>query len=129
MTPFTPLPLPVGKESFTMGEVSQITGVKPTVLRYWESSFKLLRPARRGSGHRRFSRQDVGIVLKLRELIFEKRLTLAGAKKYLKDNGRRRPIQTALAFNESSAAVSFLKDVRQDITELVRLLKSTPLSS
>ena len=69
------------KHFYTIGDVSQLTGTKPHVLRYWESQFKLLKPARRYSGHRKYTRRDVELISRIRFLIHERKFTLAGAKR------------------------------------------------
>ena len=69
------------KSFYTIGDVSRITGTKPHVLRYWESQFKLLRPARRYSGHRKYTQRDIELVNRIRFLILERKYTLAGAKR------------------------------------------------
>src|SRR5262245_13938612 len=120
---------PPGKEYFTIGEVARLTGVKPYVLRYWEKAFGLVRPARRGSGHRRFSRRDVDVIGQIRALIYDRRMTQEGAKKELRAQARRGPVQTALTFEQSSAAVQLLKDVKREVAELVHALKKGPGAS
>lgn len=121
--------VPPDKEYFTIGEVARLTGVKPYVLRYWEKAFGLVRPARRGSGHRRFSRRDVDAVGQIRVLIYDRRMTLEGAKKELRAQARRGPVQVALTFEQSSAAVQLLKDVKRDVADLVQSLKRGPGAS
>jgi DNA-binding transcriptional MerR regulator len=87
------------KHYYTIGDVSRLTGTKPHILRYWESQFKLLRPARRYSGHRKFTQRDIDLVNKIRFLILDKKYTLAGAKREInrqyaptgeQKNGRRK---------------------------------------
>jgi len=69
------------KYFYTIGDVCQITSTKPHVLRYWESQFRLLRPARRYSGHRKYTKADLDLIQKIRYLIIDRKFTLAGAKK------------------------------------------------
>jgi DNA-binding transcriptional MerR regulator len=114
------LSIPTDKEFFSIGEVCRITGIQPHVLRYWESAIGLVRPARRGSGHRRFSRKDVLSLVQVRELVQGKGLTLAGVKKHLRAEAKRGPTQVPLALAESSAAVEVLRGVRQELAALVK---------
>ncbi len=67
------LTIPPDKEYFSIGDVSRLSGVKPHVLRYWERAFGLVRPARRGTGHRRFGRRDVETIGRIRELVEDRR--------------------------------------------------------
>ena len=69
---------------FRIGEVSKIVGVEPHVLRYWESEFKILRPSRVGSKRRLYRRKDIELILKIKELLYVKKFTIAGAKKVLR---------------------------------------------
>src|SRR5436190_19010445 len=69
------------KYFYTIGDVSKLTGTKPHILRYWESQFKLLRPARRYSGHRKYTQREIDMINRIKYLILDRRYTLAGAKK------------------------------------------------
>ncbi len=68
---------------FRIGEVSDLTGIAPSVLRYWESRFGTLRPQKSPSNQRLYSRSDVEKVLRLKTLLYEKRLTIDGARRVL----------------------------------------------
>ncbi len=68
---------------FKIGQVAQLTGTKPHVLRYWESEFQMLRPAKGDSGQRVYRRKDVEIVFSIKKLLHEENFTIAGAKKQL----------------------------------------------
>ncbi len=67
-----------------IGEVSQITGVEPYVLRYWESEFKIITPMRTNSRQRLYRRRDLELILEIKRLLYEEKFTIAGAKKRLK---------------------------------------------
>jgi DNA-binding transcriptional MerR regulator len=70
---------------FRIGEVSSIVGVEPHVLRYWESEFRSVRPQKSARGQRIYSRRDVETLLKVKELLYSHRFTIAGAKLRLRD--------------------------------------------
>lgn len=70
---------------FKIGEVARLAGVPPHVLRYWESEFSAIHPKRANSKQRLYRRADVELILKLKELLHERRYTIAGARKYLAD--------------------------------------------
>src|ERR1044072_8569494 len=74
---------------FSIGEVSQLTQVKPYVIRYWETQFGALRPPRRDSGQRKFTKKEVDTILRIKELLHDKRYTIAGAKRILQQEARR----------------------------------------
>ena len=70
---------------FRIGEVSKLTGVKPYVLRFWETEFGNLGPKKSGTGHRLYRRKDVELVLEIKHLLYEKRFTIEGARKWLEN--------------------------------------------
>jgi len=77
---------------FRIGEVSRLVGVKPYVLRYWETEFPALAPNKSGSGHRFYRRKDVELLLQIKQLLYEKRFTIEGARRHLEmaaKSGRR----------------------------------------
>lgn len=71
---------------FRIGEVAKIVGVKPYVLRYWETEFPILKPGKTPSRHRLYRRRDVELLLEIKHLLYEDGFTIAGAKKQLKDS-------------------------------------------
>ncbi len=70
---------------YRIGEVSRITGLKPHILRYWESEFKVIRPHKGGSLQRLYRRKDLDLILKIKKLLYEEGFTIAGAKKKIRD--------------------------------------------
>jgi DNA-binding transcriptional MerR regulator len=70
---------------YRIGEVSRITGLKPHVLRYWESEFKVIKPLKGGSLQRLYRRKDLDLILKIKKLLYEEGFTIAGAKKKIRD--------------------------------------------
>ena len=71
------------KDYFSIGDVKRITGVPEYSVRYWEAEFGLIKPIRKESGHRRYTKNDVYTILKIKDLIYKHKLTLEGAKKQL----------------------------------------------
>ena len=69
---------------FRIGEVSQLVGVEPYVLRYWESEFPGLSPKKSNTGQRMFRRKDVELLLNIKELLYDRKFTIEGARKALK---------------------------------------------
>jgi len=111
------------KTFFSIGETSQITRVKPHTLRYWESEFKLLRPIKSKSGHRRYTKKDIDIIFQIIDLLYEKKLTIAGAKKYLLSEKRGKKDQLQFEFTESTAAIELLKETKKTLQEIIKILK------
>ena len=71
------------KQYFKIGEVSRITGVKPHVLRYWESEFSSIRPQKSRSNQRLYRRRDVELLLQIKQLLYEQGYIIAGVVKRL----------------------------------------------
>src|SRR5437660_11155099 len=85
-----PQPIP-DKLYFRIGEVSRLIGVPHHVLRYWETEFSSLGPKKSGKGHRLYRRKDVELVLEIKRLLYEKRYTIEGARKFLDSRTREAP--------------------------------------
>lgn len=108
---------------FKIGEVAQLVGVKPHVLRYWESEFPALRPMKTRGSHRMYRRRDVELAVLLRRLLHQEGLTVAGAKKRLKELGRHR-VQSEPdpeAVREVSLRAEFIA-LRKQLTDLLAAL-------
>ena len=114
------------KEFFSIGDVSQLLQIKPYVLRYWESEFKTLHPQRRGSGQRKYTKKDIELLFSIKELLYAKKFTIAGARKTLavdrrkKDNTNENQLNLGIgAFINPQA----IRDIRSDIEAIIKILK------
>ena len=110
---------------FRIGEVGKIAGVKPYVLRFWETEFPLIAPKKSGTGHRLYRRKDVEIILQIRELLHERRFTIEGARKHLEGLQRGRTVVVQPTSGQSELFPPprpTLEDVRRELLDLVRLL-------
>ena len=81
-------PIPA-KRYFTIGEVSELCGVKPHVLRYWEQEFAQLKPVKRRGNRRYYQHHEVLLIRRIRELLYEKGFTISGARNKLNERGSR----------------------------------------
>jgi DNA-binding transcriptional MerR regulator len=99
---------------FRIGEVSQLIGVEPYVLRYWESEFRGLSPKKSSSGQRMFRRKDVELLIRIRHLLYEKKFTIEGARKVLTSEPN---IQQELFSPESP-----LPEIRKQVAEILQLV-------
>lgn len=93
-----------GKLYYRIGEVSRITGVKPYVLRYWESEFRWMSPQKSRSKQRLYRRRDIEMILLIRRLLHQERYTIAGARKRLRDLGVERILEESAEAREAHAA-------------------------
>jgi len=113
--------LPV-KLYYRIGEVSEIVGVEPHVLRYWESEFRSIRPQKSRKGQRIYSRRDVDKLLKVKELLYSHGFTIAGARKRLREGGAEpeRAVVAAPEVKRPGAQLrAALSDIRRDIVALL----------
>jgi DNA-binding transcriptional MerR regulator len=106
--------LPEGKLYYRIGEVAKITGVKPHVLRYWETEFRWMAPPKSRSKQRLYRRKDIEMILVIKRLLYEERYTIAGARQQLRELGLSKalesgPVATAAA---QAAAHSPIDDLR-----------------
>jgi DNA-binding transcriptional MerR regulator len=112
------------KMFFRIGEVSEITGVKPYVLRYWESEFRLLRPSKNKSGQRVYRRREVETVLEIKDLLHRRKFTIAGAKKWLAGEGRQAPAERQMELGFAAADRSqVMRRVREGLVSLEKMLE------
>jgi DNA-binding transcriptional MerR regulator len=119
---------------FKIGEVCEITDTQPYVLRYWESEFPALAPAKNSSGQRIYRRRDIETVLRIKQLLYEEGFTIAGAKKKLEAEmagrvvtpmppGEALPAGTPTPDPGSGDRVAALRQVREQLREILTLLE------
>ncbi len=114
------------KEYFTIGEVSQITQVPKYTLRYWESEFKLLRPIRKSSGRRLYQKEDIELIFNIKDLLYNKRYTIEGVKKYFTAGKRRKltDLQTNMNLDiEHLPDSKVLREIKEELKQVMKLLK------
>jgi DNA-binding transcriptional MerR regulator len=97
------------KRYFRIGEVSRITGVKPYVLRYWESEFRWMSPQKSRSKQRLYRRRDIDMILLIKKLLYEQRFTIAGARKKLRDLGASRALDSSTLVVETDHRARYRK--------------------
>ncbi|MES9845194.1 MAG: MerR family transcriptional regulator [Candidatus Sedimenticola sp. 6PFRAG5] len=106
-------PIP-GKRYFTIGEVSELCGVKPHVLRYWEQEFPQLKPVKRRGNRRYYQRHDVEMIRQIRSLLYEQGFTIGGARQQLSGEGIK---------EESGQSQEVIKQLVTELEEVLQILK------
>ena len=106
---------------YKIGEVSQITGVEPYVLRYWESEFKIISPVRTNSKQRLYRKRDLDLVLEVKKLLYKEKFTIAGAKKKLQEIRGLRERQLKLDLPDKKYHDGLLR-MKKDLQDLHGLL-------
>ncbi|MGE5490879.1 MAG: MerR family transcriptional regulator [Actinomycetota bacterium] len=110
-------PIPA-KRYFTIGEVSELCGVKPHVLRYWEQEFNQLKPVKRRGNRRYYQHHEVLLVRRIRELLYNQGFTISGARNRL-DEGA--PVGHSSEAQEAPVAALGLREEIKSIIELLRI--------
>ena len=108
---------------FKIGEVSEILGVEPYVLRYWETEFPQLAPKKSGTGHRLYRRKDVELLLRIRSLLYEKRFTIEGARQAMLADGRISKGRARKRAQQELFPDDPLHEIRRELAEILHLLK------
>ena len=111
-------PEPV-QEFFSIGEVCELTELKPHVLRYWESQFRFLHPAKNRSGNRVYQRREIELILLVKHLLYSEKYTIEGARQKIDEHrkaGDLRAVATGALRRE------LLESLEQDCREIVRAL-------
>ena len=108
---------------FRIGEVAKLAGIKPYVLRFWESEFPGLGPKKSGTGHRLYRRKDVELVLEIKRLLYEKRFTIEGARKVLETKPKRENAKSIRKQGELFSGTSALYlEVRRELLAILEIL-------
>ena len=108
------LPVIPSKRYFTIGEVSELCGVKPHVLRYWEQEFTQLKPVKRRGNRRYYQRHDVILIRQIRSLLYDQGFTIGGARQQLTGE---------TAKEDTSQSNQLIKQIRNELEEIIQTLK------
>ncbi|GAB3428703.1 MerR family transcriptional regulator [Massilia solisilvae] len=124
LEPTTLPPIPA-KRYFTIGEVSELCGVKPHVLRYWEQEFTQLKPVKRRGNRRYYQHHEVLLIRRIRELLYEQGFTISGARNKLDSRGSEGP-GVEVAHEEQAAGMLDPAALRDELLAILDLLKHGP---
>ena len=106
---------------FKIGEVSSIAEVEPYVLRYWESEFKAIKPSRTQSKQRIYRKKDVELILEIKKMLYEEKLTIAGAQKKLREFNSKDKKQLRFDFNKKDQQ-KILREIKNELMAIRELL-------
>ena len=109
------------KMFYRVGEVGQLVGVESYVLRYWEKMFPQLRPEKDEAGQRVYTKSDIDTVLRIRNLLYEERYTIDGARKKLKEERKSKSKNTNS--EDAQKLLAVLKDVKNTLQEALAILE------
>lgn len=112
---------------FRIGEVSRLAGIKPYVLRFWKTEFPAIAPKKSGTGHRLYRRKDVELVFEIKRLLYDKRYTIEGARKFLEEKAAREksanragPQSQTRLFQECFPG---MEDMKKELRAILEMLK------
>jgi len=108
---------------FRIGEVSELLGLEPYVLRYWETEFPLLSPKKSGTGHRLYRRKDVELLLRIKHLLYEKRFTIEGARQTLQGEMRGPKPRRLKQAQQELFTEDPLPEIRRELVDILAMLK------
>jgi DNA-binding transcriptional MerR regulator len=109
---------------YRIGEVADLVGVEPHVLRYWETEFRSIRPQKSRKGQRIYSRRDVEKLLRVKELLYGQGFTIAGARKRMRERGVEPPSPGDPTERLASRMRDALSEIRTDLAAMLEELKS-----
>ena len=122
MSPPRTEPEPDSKLYRSISEVADLVGVKQHVLRYWETQFSMLRPRKNRAGNRMYRPDEIKLLLRIRELLYDRRYTIAGARRTLLDERKDTAGQVEIGFDDAERKL-VLHEVKTELKQLVDRLK------
>jgi len=126
------LPAIPAKRYFTIGEVSELCGVKPHVLRYWEQEFTQLRPVKRRGNRRYYQHHEVLLIRRIRELLYEQGFTISGARNRLDESLSAAPARALSSASTPARGADArgvnLSNLKQELKSVIDLLAAEKAS-
>ena len=107
------------QEFFSIGEVCQLTDLKPHVLRYWESQFRFLNPAKNRSGNRVYKSREVELIMLVKHLLYTEKFTIEGARQRIEHYRRTGELRSAA---RSAIERETLRELRESVEEVIMIL-------
>lgn len=108
------------QEFYSIGEVCEITDLKPHVLRYWESQFKFLNPAKNRSGNRVYQRKEIELVLLVKHLLYTEKYTIEGARQKVEEHRKAGDLKTVA---RAALNLETVESLERELKDLLRLIQ------
>lgn len=115
----------ISKVYYSISEVSDLTGLEPHVLRYWESEFPSLRPMKNRGGNRAYRENDIKLIFLIKRLLYHEKFTIDGARRQLKKASDSYLEQLELTFDEIQAQ-DMVRTVREELRDILDLVEEMP---
>jgi DNA-binding transcriptional MerR regulator len=116
-----------GKLFRPISEVADLVGVKPHVLRYWETQFSMLRPRKNRAGNRMYRPDEIKLLFRIKELLYARRYTIAGARRTLLDERKEAAPQVEMGFGEADRKL-VIHEVKSELQRIVERLRENVLA-
>jgi len=113
------------QEFFSIGEVCALTDLKPHVLRYWESQFRFLNPAKNRSGNRVYKSREVELIMLVKHLLYGEKFTIEGARQKIEQYRRTGELRSAA---RRAMGVETVRELRQEVEDALRILDGKPVA-
>jgi DNA-binding transcriptional MerR regulator len=110
----------IRKEYYSIGEVCDLVGLKPHVLRYWESQFPVLKPSKNRAGNRVYQRKEIRLIILVKRLLYEERYTIEGARQKVEELRSGGGLEEATQKTLDEATVDEIRGELREILELLR---------
>ncbi|MCD4774506.1 MAG: MerR family transcriptional regulator [Candidatus Aegiribacteria sp.] len=112
---------------YSISEVCGLTGLKPHVLRYWETAFPMLKPSKNQSGNRIYKQEDIGLIKLISRLLYQERYTIDGARQKIEDMDD--PIeQMELELEAATVSAEMIDSIKKEISDIIGLLERDPMA-
>jgi DNA-binding transcriptional MerR regulator len=108
------------QEFYSIGEVCEITDLKPHVLRYWESQFKFLNPAKNRSGNRVYQRKEIELVLLVKHLLYAEKYTIEGARQKVEEHRKGGDLKSVA---RAALTLETVESLERELKDLLRLIQ------
>ena len=115
----------IKKLYYSISEVSDITGLKQYVLRYWETEFTQLKPNKNRAGNRNYRSTDIDIILDIKSLLYDRKFTIKGARQHLNSNKKtiRNEVQNKIVKLSNTFDDRILKDLKNGLDDIIKLIE------
>lgn len=114
---------PIKRLYYSIAEVSEITGLKPYVLRYWETEFPELNPQKNRAGNRAYKKNDIQLLFMIKRLLYEEKYTIEGARQRLRQMKDKKELAGQLSFLQESKNNGILQDIRTGLLDCLKILE------
>ncbi len=112
---------------YSISEVCSLTGLKPHVLRYWETAFPILKPSKNQSGNRVYKQEDIELIKLISTLLYEERYTIDGARQKIEDMSSQDQ-QMKLELKAATVSAEMIDSISKEITDIIALLERDPMA-